>query len=417
MQKTHARTLLKMTMKAWRAARLAAMGEKIEQNALRAQERMFAKTAQLLFRKGLLATVKLCMDAWSESVRMRKRQERKEALEDAFAEEEERNMALQKTKQMKTLTLLVNKNSKAGRKVFLTGIVQCWHRETQQARAQRKRDAQLASMQYQLEQKHLARMRALAEQLFYFWYEDWVTNQNPDNLITKLEIAQDWLDRARKEHDEVVAMTAMYRFEIVEFQDRELTAVERAALTEMSLRKLEEENHALHKKVDETQADMRVLQRELYDEQARVKERDQELSTVMKSLQAASGSGQTSDMLEFGVIRSALANCLMLRAQNMSHATEEKQKGVIQIPDAVTDPENMKDVGGEIPTPLGFKSAMGAPQAYGNFGVPGHGEQFAMMRGPAGARLAAKAGGEAQMDYEKLMGGGGKKNYYDLGAQ
>ena len=40
-----------------------------------------------------------------------------------------------------------------------------------------------------------------------------------------------------------------------------------------------------------------------------------------------------------------------------------------------------------------------------------------MMRGPAGARLAAKAGGEAQMDYEKLMGGGGKKNYYDLGAQ
>merc|ERR1719335_637914 len=219
-----------MTMKAWRAARLAAMGEKIEQNALRAQERMFAKTAQLLFRKGLLATVKLCMDAWSESVRMRKRQERKEALEDAFAEEEERNMALQKTKQMKTLTLLVNKNSKAGRKVFLTGIVQCWHRETQQARAQRKRDAQLASMQYQLEQKHLARMRALA---------------------------QDWLDRARKEHDEVVAMTAMYRFEIVEFQDRELTAVERAALTEMSLRKLEEENHALHKKVDETQADMR----------------------------------------------------------------------------------------------------------------------------------------------------------------
>ena len=94
-------------------------------------------------------------------------------------------------------------------------------------------------------------------------------------------------------------------------------------------RKLEEENHALHKKVDETQADMRVLQRELYDEQARVKERDQELSTVMKSLQAASGAGQTSDMLEFGVIRSALANCLMLRAQNMSHATEEKQKGVL----------------------------------------------------------------------------------------
>ena len=51
---------------------------------------------------------------------------------------------------------------------------------------------------------------------------------------------------------------------------------------------------------------------------------------------------------------------------------------MIQIPDAVTDPDNMKDAGGEIPTPLGFRvSTMGAPQAYGNFGVPGHGEQFA----------------------------------------
>jgi hypothetical protein len=101
----------------------------------------------------------------------------------------------------------------------------------------------------------------------------------------------------------------------------------------------------------------------------------------------------------------------MLRAQNNYAAVDVTATGssVLGLAHAMENPDAMTQPGAEIPTPIGYKSTMGAPQPYGHFGVPGHGEQFARVRGPAGKRITAKIEEEQR---ERV-----RTNYYERMAE
>lgn len=225
---------------------------------------------------------------------------------------------------MKTMRLLVDQNSAEGQKVLIHGCLRAWGRLVELQKGRRKREMHVKKMQRLLEDRRKERIHEQFVECFGAWQTEWSIAKEPGVLFRKIAESREALKLSKQERSTVVRETEEALENALLETDREGRLAVQTREAEEALRSAELENSVLHREVDAIQVNLKDVQRDLYDQQALVKQRDLEMTTLLRSLQAVHGEPQ--DTLEFGLIRAALANCLMLRAQNVVHTHTVRSK-------------------------------------------------------------------------------------------